>query len=266
MSATDKWSVITVTFNSVQDLKDCWSAAITDAVEWIVVDNASSDGTAEIARQLGATVVELPKNIGFSRANNLGLTMATGDYIAFVNPDVRVEPLSFPLLAESIEKFNAIVAPQLLNADGSKQPNGRGLPFLIDKIANRGIRLPGSRIDAYIPEIAGSPTAVDWLTGAVVCGRKADLVQLGGWDERFFLYYEDQELSLAAWDHGLKVVLDPRVEWIHGWRRATKSLSLKPWFREIASSLRFYRRRPIFLTLARKSAQKSSGSRGVQLS
>lgn len=253
------WCIITVTYNSAEDLRTWWQARGADDPQWIVVDNASSDDTVSVARALGAEVVEAGGNLGFSKANNLGFRHTTARHVAFVNPDVRVNVADLTALAATIDERRAIVAPQLLNEDGTLQPNGRGLPFLIDKFANRGLRLPGSRLDLYIPDISEAPTDVDWLTGAVICGARADLEAIGPWDERFFLYYEDQEIGLAAWDHGVRVMVDPSIRWIHGWRRATKSFSIKPWLREIASATRFYRKRPIFLTLARKRAARTQG-------
>lgn len=253
------WCIITVTHNSANDLREWWSTRAPCGPEWIVVDNASTDDTVAVAHSLGAEVIEAPGNLGFSKANNLGFRHTSARYVAFVNPDVRVNDADLPALAQLIDDQHALVAPQLLNEDGTTQPNGRGLPFLIDKFANRGLRLPGSRLDLYIPHISNVPSDVDWLTGAVICGARADLEALGPWDERFFLYYEDQEIGLAAWDHGLRVMVDPSIRWIHGWHRATKGFSVKPWLREIASATRFFRKRPIFLTLARKRAARTQG-------
>lgn len=253
------WSIVTVTHNSADDLRTWWKPRGTNDPPWIVVDNNSADETVKIARELGARVLQLDKNLGFSKANNLGFQSAETEYVAFVNPDVELRVEDLAPIQRTIDTFHAIVAPQLLNPDGSSQPNGRGLPFLVDKFANRGLKIPGSRLQEYLPVIGDEPESVAWLTGAAVCGARSDLQALGPWDERFFLYYEDQELSLAAWQNGLRVMIDPTVRWVHGWHRATKSFRMSPWLREIASSIRFYRKRPIFLTLARKRAAEEYG-------
>jgi len=129
-------TLITVTYNSGAALTGFWThGKIPDGIEWIVVDNSSQDGSAQLARDLGAAlVIELSQNKGFSAANNLGLAAARGEFIGFVNPDVRVNFDNLPELNRIALLENAVVSPQLLNSDGSLQPNGRGFPFLVDKV------------------------------------------------------------------------------------------------------------------------------------
>src|SRR5690606_14305607 len=103
----------TVAYHSAATLEAHWDGARPDDVEWIVVDNASADGSAEVAERLGARVIRRADNVGFSKANNEGLANARGRYIAFVNPDVRVDFATLPTLERLIDEHDAIVAPQL---------------------------------------------------------------------------------------------------------------------------------------------------------
>jgi len=253
------WTLITVTYNSEAELRAIWAEVDLDEVDWIVADNASSDDSAVLAESLGARMVRLDRNMGFARANNAALALASTRFVAFVNPDVRVLPGSLGLLAETIDDFGAIVSPQLVDPDGSDQPNGRGLPYLVDKVANRGVLLPGADLGAYLPEIGPGPTPVDWFMGAVVAGRRDDFTRTGGWDERFFLYYEDHVMGLRAWERGQAVLIEPRVRWVHGWARETSGgFRLAPWKREIASAVRFYRMFPeLLLPLRRRRTPRS---------
>lgn len=241
-------SLITVTYNSASALREFWGSAGTppDGVEWIVVDNASTDGSAELARSLGARVVQQTHNLGFSASNNVGLTTAQGRFIGFVNPDIRVDFDDLPRLLSIAERDRAIVSPQLLNGDGSLQPNGRGFPFLIDKVKNRLFN--DDRLhDSYLLYATSGERKVCWLMGAAVFGLRADIDLFGGWDDHFFLYYEDKDFSLRAWAAGIAVEVVSGVTWTHGWARETTSASATPWKREFSSMAKFYRRYPEFL-------------------
>jgi GT2 family glycosyltransferase len=241
------WTVITVTYNSRATLERCWSGVDLASIRWIVVDNGSRDGSGQIAEDLGAEVISLDANIGFSRANNRGLREVRSKHTAFVNPDVVIRPADLPSLARLCSGDNALVAPQLINRDNSLQPNARGLPYLVDKFAHRGINLPGADLRRYVPSIETTSYAA-WLTGAVIAGETAAFRTLGGWDERFFLYHEDSSLCLLAWEQDFKVILSADQQWVHEWKRDTKSLKWKPIIHEAISAWKFYRRYPMLLS------------------
>ncbi|WP_033106246.1 glycosyltransferase, partial [Microbacterium profundi] len=265
MSIT-RWSLITVTYNSATTLRRFWSGDRPREVEWIVVDNGSTDDSVQVARALGAQVIELSENLGFSAANNRGLKVARGSYIAFLNPDVRGKWSDLDELAKTIDAHGGLVSPQLMNADGSLQPNGRGAPLLMHKALHR--LLPQRQDNGYLITAGLSEERyVFWLMGAAIMGSADVIRQLRGWNERYFLYYEDKDICIRAWDAGLTVVLDGRVNWLHGWARDTKSFRLKPWLREIDSLIRFYSLYSEFLfggqSVARKHPQPNRLSASV---
>ena len=241
------WTLITVTYNSASTLRALFAACPAD-VEWIVVDNGSTDDSAAVATELGAArVIELTDNRGFGAANNVGFAAARGQYVAFINPDVTVDYADLPALAARIDDGGGLVSPQLINPDGTLQPNGRGMPLLTNKVLNR-LRDPNKGTDTYL---IYSPEAVEkyvfWLMGASIAGTREELLKLGPWDERFFLYYEDSDIGIRAWKAGLTVRLHGDAQWVHGWARETKTFRLRPWLREIASMTRFYTRYPELL-------------------
>lgn len=241
-----RWTLITVTHNSESVLERFWRDIVLPSdVEWIVVDNCSQDGSVDLATALGANTLSLTCNRGFSAANNIGLRQARGTYLAFVNPDVTLDPDSLPLLESDIDGFGCLVAPQLCYQDGSAQPNGRGLPFLDWKILGR---LTPKRTPQYLllPREPGR-FAIAWAIGAAICGRAETFRRLGGWDDRFFLYYEDADLCLRALQHGTPTMLDNRISWVHGWARETTAFRVRPWVHELRSALRFYARYPHLL-------------------
>ncbi|MEU8331535.1 glycosyltransferase family 2 protein [Micromonospora sp. NPDC048839] len=253
------WSVVTVTYNSADTLRRCWGGA--KPYEWIVVDNNSADDSVAVAEELGARVIRLPENVGFSKANNVGVRQAAGEYVLFANPDLEVEPAGFVTMQRHLDAHGGLVAPQLLATDGTPQPNGRGFPYATAKLGNRKI-WPLSRMHANYRVVAddGEAVYVAWVMGAAVAARTADFVAMGGWNERFFLYYEDHELGLRAWRHDMPVVLLGDVRWTHHWARATNSFQ---WSRahtlELQSARTFFGLFPEFVvglpTAARRNPQ-----------
>lgn len=244
MSIPSSWTLVTVTYNSARKLSQYWRGIqIPPGVEWIVVDNASSDESADLAEELGARVIKLNQNIGFGAANNIGFRAGDGKYVAFVNPDVNPDLQSLDLLKSFVDQNPLdLVSPQLINDDGSLQPNGRGLPYLSDKVSNR---LKRAKVGEYLQFAApGTERVVSWLMGAVVIASRDRFTELGPWDERFFVYYEDSDLGLRnARQAGRSVVLGT-PQWLHGWARETRSLNLQAWRLEIPSLIKFYTRYP----------------------
>lgn len=238
-------SLVTVTYNSRPSLEAFWAnQRFSTKTQWIVVDNNSSDGSADFAERLGARVLRLNRNIGFSGANNLGMQLADHDFVGFVNPDLRVREADFLRIAEVAEERGSIVSPQLTNTDGSLQPNGRGYPLLTAKIRNR---LVGNDSRYLLFGEGRQPRPVCWLMGAAIFGFREVLSRISGWDSHFFLYYEDKDLCLRAWRAGIPVLLLPDVRWEHGWRRETAHFRIPSWKRELASMAKFYGRYPEFL-------------------
>lgn len=233
------WSLITVTYNSAQTLRRFWGHNRPELVEWIVVDNGSTDDSVNVARELGATVVDLRTNVGFSAANNEGLRIARGKYVGFLNPDVRGNWADLDELARVVDTSGGLVAPQLTGEDQAVQPNGRGAPFLGHKVMNR---VQGERAQTDYLVVADSEQILHafWLMGAAIVGAASVVRELGGWNERFFLYYEDKDLCIRAWRRGTPVLVHGGVRWVHGWARETSKFRLKPWIRELDSLARFY--------------------------
>ncbi|TWG10957.1 GT2 family glycosyltransferase [Micromonospora palomenae] len=243
-----RWSVVTVTYNSADTLRRCWHGE-TKPYEWIIVDNCSADDSATVAEELGARVIRLPENVGFARANNVALREVAGEYILFANPDLEIRPDGLDVLRRHLDAHGGLVAPQLLSSDGVPQANGRGFPYATAKLGNRKV-WPLSRLHASYRMVAepGEARYVAWVMGAAVAGRTADVSELGGWNERFFLYYEDHELGLRAWRHGLPVTLLGDVRWIHHWGRATNSFRWsKAHTLELRSARTFFGLFPEFL-------------------
>lgn len=252
MTSSDEVSLITVTHNSARALERFWAGKQFVPYPWTVVDNNSSDDSREVARRLGAQVVALDANCGFSAANNVGASVTDSDVLIFCNPDVTVTPDGIATLADRARRHGGIVAPQLVNADGSLQENGRGIPYPHRKVRHL-MRLRDKR---YL-RLAGPGELIDvvWVMGAALAITRADFHALGGWDSGFFVYYEDADLGLRAGRLGMGVRVDGDVRWHHGWGRETgRGFSAAAWRLEMASARRFYRKHPDCLVPVGRSA------------
>ncbi|GAA4740228.1 glycosyltransferase family 2 protein [Nocardioides endophyticus] len=243
MDKAHEVTLITVTYNSAATLRSCWQT-VSSSVRWIVVDNASIDDSAQVARDLGAEVISLSENVGFSRANNIGLSRCDSKYVGFVNPDITINEDHVANMARHLEQHPGLAAPQLTYPDGSTQPAGRGYPTIWAKFANR---LFGNRSNYLLFAPPGKAVSASWAMGAAVFGATSTVRSLGGWNERFFLYYEDAEISLRAWRSGVPTTICGCTPVVHQWARETKKLQWKPWQREIRAARTFYRLRPYLL-------------------
>lgn len=178
------------------------------SVEVIVVDNDSSDGSAILARGLpDLKVVVLEENVGFTRAANLGAALAKGHYLLFLNPDVSMPPGSMSELRQSLDRQPRAwaVTPTFLNVDGTPQPFWSRRPgplslFCCFTHRGRAIdrRLLGGRVgrrhhyaDLGIP---AKPVLIDGAGAACLLCPTDVFRSVGGFDERFFNFFQDTDL------------------------------------------------------------------------
>jgi GT2 family glycosyltransferase len=165
----------------------------------LVVDNASFDESPAIARELGADVIANCVNSGFGAGCNRGARAAKNEVLLFVNPDVRVTAVDTAGLGERLaQRPLGLLAPQaLLGADDEQLESSlrRSLPWPCN-IAREALGpvLP-LELSRRLSDRVDAPGRGSWLSAAVLFCARAEFLGLGGFDERLFLYYEDQELS-----------------------------------------------------------------------
>jgi N-acetylglucosaminyl-diphospho-decaprenol L-rhamnosyltransferase len=194
----------------------------------LVVDNASGDAIAEVvAAHPHATLVPLPANRGFAAGVNAGLARSAGDVLV-INPDAQVQPGAVRRLQATLaaRPSAGIVAPRLLYPDGAEQPSARTFKSVVAVVARRTPlgRLPllrHARERHLAPSQATSIQEVDWVMGAGMLVRRAAIDVVGGMDEGFFLYEEDQDWCIRMQRFGWAVLLDPSATFVHDYQRAS---------------------------------------------
>jgi GT2 family glycosyltransferase len=228
-SANITVSVIIVSWNARDYLLQCLASLSPETcrypMEIIVVDNASSDDSADqvASRYPQVRLIRNSENVGFAKANNIGVAASTGGYLCFVNSDVKVLPNCITGLVDFCQDNPkaGMVGPRIQGGDGKLQRSCRGFPSVwnmlcralaLDKIFSKSKMFTGYSL-AYWPQDSQRP--VDILTGCFWLIRREALAQVGLLDENFFMYGEDMDWSKRFWSSGWQVVFVPSSEAIH---------------------------------------------------
>ncbi len=185
----------------------------------VVVDNASGDGSVErLERKFpGSVVLALPDNRGFATGNNAGAAHLPGSAYLFVNSDAFAEPGAVSALVGRLESSPAdLVVPRLLNEDRTLQPN------IVPRTSLARELVRGTGIGLVVRHPSWSThwdhadaRPVDCAIGAVVLIRHEAWSELGGFDERRFMYAEDLDLFWRARERGLQTWFEPAAEFVH---------------------------------------------------
>ncbi|MBT4857524.1 glycosyltransferase family 2 protein [Candidatus Uhrbacteria bacterium] len=246
-----------------QTLKSIFRAAPQLNFEIIVIDNNPAEGLKGILTTEFPEVRHIPlkSNVGFGAAMNHGIRASSGRYVLVFNPDIVVTPGSLESLMEFMESRPdvGIVGPQLHNPDGTLQHSCYRFPTIKIPAYRRtflGKTSVGKRslADYLMLDDDHSQTMdVDSLIGAALFARRKMLEEVGLFDERFFMYYEDNDLCRRFWEHGYRVVYHPESTMTHYHRRAsadgsfTQQLFSRFAWIQIHSALKFfwkYRNKP----------------------
>jgi GT2 family glycosyltransferase len=248
-------SVIILNWNVRDLLRECLhslaAAAGPLALEVIVVDAASSDGSAEmVAREFPkAQLIASGDNLGYSRGNNLGLAAAHGRYLLVLNPGTQMIGAALRLLAGYAEAHPqiGILGPQLLNPDGSAQSSRRRFPSLATAFFESTWLqplAPRRLLDRYYARDlpADAPVEVDWVTGACLLVRRAVYEQIGGFDEGFFMYSEELDYCRRARAAGWRVAHLPAAQVYHFEGKSSEQAVPERHIRFQRSKIRYFRK------------------------
>lgn len=213
-----RFAIVTVTHDSENDLRRLLDSIDRELgherPQVVVVDSGSADGSAALAAEWGAELVALEQNVGFGAGCNIGIERVTTPVATLVNPDVELLDAGLAELARRAEVDSALLAPRLLNADGSVQDSAHPPPGRVDAVVPALIPrplLPRQLRRRYEPWRTADTTRVGWATAACLAARTGLLRALGPFDSSAFLFYEDMELCLAAARAGVPTVLYPDV-------------------------------------------------------
>jgi GT2 family glycosyltransferase len=234
---TPEVSAVLVNYNAGDELRYALQsiAADMDGAPWeaFVVDNNSADGSGVVAEQFGppVTLIRNAENVGFGRGVNQGLAAARAPLVLIMNPDCRLVPGAIATLRAELAARGrcALVGPRILNPDGSVQGSARGDPDMLTGLFGRTSALQRllpwltvsqrnvvtAGVSASTANGSASSVAVDWLSGACVLGVRTSLVDVGGFDPRYFLYWEDADLCRRLRARGHEIRYVPAATAVH---------------------------------------------------
>ena len=229
--STPTLSIVIVNYNTRQLLDDCLASIVAaeapaGGLEVIVVDNASSDGSQALVREKYPAVqlIASEVNRGFSAANNLGMAVANGRTILFLNSDTRLEPdaLVKPLAYLDQQPKVGALTVRLIYPTGERDPdNHRGFPTPWNAICHfSGLSklFPNDpRFNGYFQSYKNMQEThpVDVIAGSYMLMPMTLCRELGGWDETYFFYGEDIDFCYRIREAGYQIIYYPHVEVLH---------------------------------------------------
>jgi hypothetical protein len=247
-------SVIILNWNTRGDLQRCLDSIgehpPTHSVEIIVADNASEDDSVAMVQQRypDVRIVANERNLGFGAGNNRAIPHTRGRYVLFLNSDTIVTEGAFDKLIDYADSRPeaAIFGPKLLNRDGSLQYSCRSFPNLgtgFFRNTPLGRLFPRNRFSSdYLLSNwdHDSPRDVDWVSGSALMIRRTVLVELGGFDEGFFMYCEDVDLCYRTHELGYRVAYCPHAVIYHIIGRSSDLVPTRMTYEFHRSMYRFY--------------------------
>ena len=226
--ATPAWAAVVVNYHSGPMLGECVDALLGDVSagrpEVVVVDNGSATGeVGDLSeRGPGVTVLRPGANLGYARAANLGIAATSAPIVAVINPDAILESGSAARVVAVFRSDDrvAVVGPTITNPDGTVYPSARTAPGPAVAVGHAvlGGIAPKNRFTRSYRQLDSDSTVareVDWVSGAALWFRRSTLDQIGGWDERFFLFMEDVDVCRVVRAAGGVVRYEPNARVMH---------------------------------------------------
>ncbi len=197
---------------------------MAEEMEILLIDNHSDDDSIGYLRnrvradgQGKVQIMETRDNLGYGQGNAQGIARARGEFLLIINPDNTLEPDGLQKMTRAMREDPTIgiLAPQLVHDDGTIRDSVRAFPSLFDVLVKRTPlrRLFPHRVDRYLyaKNDRGEARDVDWAVGACLLIRSDLFEAVGGFDPRFFLFFEDTDLCRRVWKSGKRVVYFPSV-------------------------------------------------------
>ncbi len=252
MTARPKVAVVVVSYNTRDDLVHCLRslASQTLPIETVIVDNASTDGSAAAARLTlpSASVLENAENLGFAAACNRGWRASSAAYVLFLNSDAEVTAGAISTLAAVLDARSdvAIVGPRTVDGEGRIQVStGPDLTLASEWCQRRLVRGVGDGRPEALREAEARHAAEHepfWVSGSCLLARRSALEAVGGFDESFFLYEEDVDLCARVRAAGGRVVFTPAGTVRHRRGRSMETIGPRAQLEYHRSHLLYYRK------------------------
>ena len=220
-------SIVIVSYNSSRDLARCLGSLTRPAPavdhEIVVVDNASTDGTPAYVRAAwpGVRLIETGANLGFAKANNIAIRDTWSELVLLLNPDTEVPAGAIDRLVAVIDARAdaSVVGPRIVDETGRTELSFGAMisPFaeLRQKVLVKGHERSVPGIAALVERMTRRSGEVDWVSGACLLARRADIEAVGLLDERFFMYTEDVDVCAAMRKRGRRILFTADVEIRH---------------------------------------------------
>lgn len=245
-------TILTVSYNTRAELVACLSSLTetppTIDHQIVVVDNASEDSSVEIVRSQfpAVTIVENTTNVGYAKANNIGIRATNGELLLLLNSDTIVPPGAVDRLVATLRTRSdvAVVGPKLTDATGRPELSfGRminPIAELAQKIKSIALRTDIPVLSKRVRRSLERPSMPDWVSGACLLVRREDAEAVGLLDERFFLYGEDVDFCASIRQRGGRVLFAPDVTLLHHRGRSGSRTPYNTRKRYRRSQLAFY--------------------------
>jgi GT2 family glycosyltransferase/nucleoside-diphosphate-sugar epimerase len=249
-------STVIVNYNAGPFLRACVDSLLASPmkIEIIVVDNASSDGSLEALRSLPQVqVIQNAANLGFAAGCNVGARRAGAEFLLFLNPDCFFKPSALGRLLEALRADERVgmVGGLLANPDGSEQAGGRrAVPtpwrsfvraFGLVRFSNRWPRLFFD-LHLHKQSLPQEPIEVEAISGACMLVRRESVLDVGDWDEGYFLHCEDLDWCMRFRKKGWKILFVPSARITHELGVCGRSRPVFVEWHKHKGMVRFYRK------------------------
>jgi GT2 family glycosyltransferase len=226
-------AAVIVNYNAGSELVLALQSVASDLAgrEWeaVVVDNASTDGSDAFTHAFAPRVrlIRNSTNVGFGRAVNQGMAASRAPLVLIMNPDCRLHAGAVATLQAQLDVHDGcvVVGPRVLDPDGAVQGSARGDPDMLTGLFGRTGRLrewfpllPAARRNVVTDVAIGNGTpsvVVDWISGACMLVRRSAFDAVGGFDARYFMYWEDADLCRRLRARGYHVRYVPGATVVH---------------------------------------------------
>lgn len=251
--ASSSFAVVIINYNTREHLRACLASVQGDTPgEVVVVDNASSDGSAEMVRAEypWVSLYANTANTGYGAAANQAIHNCTAPYVLLLNSDTLLQPGTLRALSAYFKYYPqaAVVGPRIVNPDGTLQVSCFPFPTPLHTLFRESVfsvligRIPVLR-DWYLPTSSHNHAqSVPWVLGAALAMRRTAFEAVGGFDESFFMYFEETDLCYRLHEAGWEIHFTPDATIIHVGAASTEQRRADMAVQLYASLYHFYQK------------------------